>query len=196
MILIDDILISDDIIETQFVCDLNACKGACCVEGDGGAPLEKEEIEILQRDLDKILPYLTVEGKKVIEEQGVFTVEKEDEYTGYATPLINGGACAFVTFRKDGTAACGIEDAYNDEKMNFRKPVSCHLYPIRVKNYDKMVAVNYDEWDICKAACVLGKRLQMPLYKFVKDGLIRKFGQEFYDVLEQAAKAHLEEKAK
>ena len=191
MILIDDIIISDDVIETQFVCDLSACKGACCVEGDGGAPLEKEEIEILQRNLDKILPYLTPEGRKVIEKQGVFTMD-DGEYTDYATPLIKGGACAFVTYRKDGTAGCGIEDAYNDGKINFRKPVSCHLYPIRIKNHDTMTAVNYDEWEICNAACVLGKKLKIPLYKFVKDGLVRKFGQEFYDVLEQAAKEHSE----
>ena len=195
MIVIDDILISDEVVETQFVCDLDACKGACCVEGDGGAPLEEDEIKRIQDDLDKILPYLTPEGRQAIQKQGVFTVEKDDEYTGLATPLIKGGACAFVSYKADGTATCGIERAYLDGKTQFRKPISCHLYPIRIKNYDTLTAVNYDEWEICKAACVLGKKLKMPLYVFVKDALIRKFGVSFYEVLEQAAQEHLNNKS-
>lgn len=194
MILIDDILISDDVVETHFVCDLNACKGACCVEGDSGAPLEEDEIEILKENLDKILPYLTPEGVESIRQNGVYIVEEDDEYTGLATPLINGGACAYIHYLPDGTATCGIEKAYNDGKISFRKPISCHLYPIRIKNYDTVVGVNYDEWDICDPACSLGKKLQVPLYVFVKDALIRKFGTEFYEVLCQAAKEHQEEK--
>lgn len=193
MILIDDILISDDVVEKQFVCNLKACKGACCIEGDSGAPVEEEEIELLQNSLEQVLPYLTEAGRKAIAEQGVYIVEEDDEYTGLATPLINGGACAYIAYRPDGTVTCGIEEAYNEGKITFRKPISCHLYPIRIKNYDTVVGVNFDEWDICNDACSLGKELKVPVYRFVKDALIRKFGPEFYEVLEQAAKEHLEE---
>lgn len=193
MILIDDILISDDVVEKQFVCNLNACKGACCIEGDSGAPVENDEIELLQNSIEQVLPYLTEVGKKAIEEQGVYIVEEDDEYTGLATPLINGGACAYIAYRPDGTVTCGIEEAYNDGKITFRKPISCHLYPIRIKNYDTVIGVNFDEWDICDDACTLGKSLQVPVYRFVKDALVRKFGPEFYEVLEQAAREHEEE---
>lgn len=193
MILIDDILISDDVVEKQFVCNLNACKGACCIEGDSGAPVEEDEVELLEKSLDKVLPYLTDEGRKAIEEQGVYIIEEDDEYTGLATPLINGGACAYIAYRPDGTVTCAIEEAYNDGKIDFRKPISCHLYPIRIKNYDTVVGVNFDEWDICDDACSLGKSLKVPVYVFVKDALIRKFGPEFYEVLVQAAKEHEEE---
>lgn len=193
MILIDDILISDDVVEKQFVCNLNACKGACCIEGDSGAPVENDEIELLQNSIEQVLPYLTEAGKKAIEEQGVYIVEEDDEYTGLATPLINGGACAYIAYRPDGTVTCGIEEAYNDGKITFRKPISCHLYPIRIKNYDTVIGVNFDEWDICDDACTLGKSLQVPVYRFVKDALVRKFGPEFYEVLEQAAREHEEE---
>lgn len=193
MILIDDILISDDVVEKQFVCNLNACKGACCIEGDSGAPVENDEIELLQNSIEQVLPYLTEAGKKAIEEQGVYIVEEDDEYTGLATPLINGGACAYIAYRPDGTVTCGIEEAYNHGKITFRKPISCHLYPIRIKNYDTVIGVNFDEWDICDDACTLGKSLQVPVYRFVKDALVRKFGPEFYEVLEQAAREHEEE---
>ena len=193
MILIDDVLISDDVVEKQFVCNLSACKGACCIEGDSGAPVEEDEIAPLQQNIDKILPYLTEEGRNAIAAQGVYITEEDDEYTGLATPLINGGACAYIAYRPDGTVTCGIEEAYNDRKISFRKPISCHLYPIRIKNYDTVTAVNFDEWDICNDACTLGKQLKVPVYVFVKDALIRKFGEDFYEVLVQAAKEHEEE---
>ncbi len=192
MILIDDILISDEVITKQFVCDLQACKGACCVEGDGGAPVEPDEVEQMERALEAVWPYMTEEGRRAVKKMGV-AVPEEDEYTGLVTPLINGGACAFVAYKEDGTATCSFELAYHDGKTDFRKPVSCHLYPVRVKNYNTITAVNYDEWDICKAACVLGESLKVPLYIFVKDALIRKFGEEFYEVLTLAAKEHTEE---
>ncbi len=196
MILIDDILISDDVVEKQFVCNLKACKGACCIEGDSGAPVDEDEIEPLQKSLEFVLPYLTPAGRKSIEKQGVYIVEEDDEYTGLATPLIDGGACAYIAYREDGTATCGIELAYNDGKIDFRKPISCHLYPIRIKNYDTVIGVNYDEWDICNDACTLGKSLKVPVYVFLKEPLIRKFGPEFYEVLELAAKEHEEEQQK
>lgn len=189
MIAIEDILISDDVVERQFVCDLLKCKGACCVEGDGGAPLELEELEAIDKHFDVIAPYLQPSGLKAIEEQGRYLFEKDDEYTGYGTPLIgNTGACAYVTYSENGIATCGIEQAYNDGKTDFRKPVSCHLYPVRVKVYEEVTAVNYETWDICSDACKLGQTLSVPVYQFVKDGLVRRFGNEFYEALEQAVK--------
>ncbi len=188
MILIDDILISDDVIEKQFVCNIKKCKGICCVEGDSGAPVEKSETKILKKIYPKIKKYLIPEGVKAIEAQGTFVDEPDDEYTPYATPLIDGGACAYVNYEKDGTITCGIEKAWKDGVTDFRKPISCHLYPIRIKPMETVTAVNYDVWDICSDACTLGKKLKVPVYVFVKDALIRKFGEDFYAALDQAAK--------
>lgn len=193
MILIDDILISDEVLNKQFVCDLSACKGACCVEGDGGAPVEPEEIAEMEAALPHAMQYMTPEGIEVIKKVGV-AIEEEDEFTSIVTPLIDGKACAFVHYREDGTVTCAFEIAYNEGKTQFKKPISCHLYPIRVKEYNTVTAVNFDEWDICQAACTLGEKLQVPTYVFVKDALIRKFGEEFYEVLTQAAKDQLENK--
>lgn len=190
MILIDDVLISDDVIEKQFVCNIKKCKGICCVEGDSGAPVEKAETKILKKIYPKIKKYLIPEGIKAIEEQGTFVDEPDDEYTAYATPLIDGGACAYVNYEKDGTISCGIEKAWKDGITDFRKPISCHLYPIRLKPMETVTAVNYDVWDICSDACKLGKSLKVPVYVFLKDALIRKFGEEFYKALDGAAKIH------
>ena len=178
-------LISEDIIEKDFICNLSACKGACCIAGDAGAPLEKEEAEILKDIYPKVKPFLRKEGIKVIEAQGtsVTTVFGELE-----TPLINGEDCAYVIFDEKNTALCGIEEAYNQGEISWKKPVSCHLYPIRVKDYSEFSAVNYDKWDICDDACSLGKELQIPVYKFVKEALIRKFGDDWYAELEDVAK--------
>ncbi|HRG34819.1 MAG TPA: DUF3109 family protein [Chitinophagales bacterium] len=190
MILIDDKLISDDVVEKQFVCNIKKCKGICCVEGDSGAPVEKSETKILKKIYPKIKSYLLPEGIKAIEEQGTFVKEDDDEYTPYATPLIDGGACAYVNYEQDGTITCAIEKAWKDGLVDFQKPISCHLYPIRLKPMDTVTAVNYDVWDICSDACKLGKNLKVPVYVFLKDALIRKFGQEFYDTLEYAASQH------
>lgn len=190
MILIDDVLISDDVIEKQFVCNISKCKGICCVEGDSGAPVEKSETKILRKIYPKIKKYLLPEGIKSIEEQGTFVDEPDDEYSSYATPLIDGGACAYVNYESDGTVTCGIEKAWKDGVTDFRKPISCHLYPIRLKPMEEITAVNYDVWDICSDACTLGKKLKVPVYVFLKDALIRKFGEEFYDALDAAAKEH------
>lgn len=188
MILIDDVLISDDVIDVQFVCNINKCKGICCVEGDSGAPVEKEETKILQEIYPKIKKYLLPEGIDAIEKQGAFVDEPDDEYTAYATPLINGAACAYVNYEKDGIISCAIEKAWKDGVIDFRKPISCHLYPIRIKQMETVTAVNYDVWDICGDACSLGSKLKVPVYVFLKDALIRKFGDEFYTTLELAAK--------
>ncbi len=187
MILIDDVLISDDVVEKQFVCNIKKCKGICCVEGDSGAPVEKSETKILKKIYPKIKKYLTPEGIKAIEAQGTYVDEPDDEYTPYATPLIDGGACAYVNYQQDGTITCGIEKAWKEGVVDFQKPISCHLYPIRIKPMETVTAVNYDVWDICSDACKLGKSLKIPVYVFLKDALIRKFGEEFYETLDYAA---------
>ncbi len=193
MILIEDTIISDDVVEKQFLCNLNACKGACCWEGEFGAPLEIEEIDTLKEIYPIIKDTLTPEGRAVIEKEGVATYFYEPN--AYGTPLIDGKACAYLIYDELGIAKCSIEQAYKAGKIDFYKPISCHLYPIRVKKYEEFTAVNYDQWDICSAACKLGKEKELPVYKFVKEALIRKFGEEFYIQLEGAAQHHLANQA-
>ena len=165
-------IVSEDILAKDFVCNLSACKGACCVDGDAGAPLSKEETAILESIYPQIKPFLRPEGIAAIETQGSWTTGTEGELE---TPLIENRDCAYVIY--DGpTALCGIEQAYNQGVVSWKKPVSCHLYPIRVKDFTEFAAVNYDKWDICSDACELGKELQVPVYKFVKEALITKLG--------------------
>jgi hypothetical protein len=176
-------IVSEEILEKEFVCNLSACKGACCVDGDAGAPLDKSEVEKLKEIYPKIKPFLRKEGIKAIEEQGTSVIGEDGEDE---TTLIGGKDCAYVIFDKK-TALCGIEQAYNQGIVDWKKPVSCHLYPIRVKEYADFSAVNYHKWHICDDACSLGKELDVPVYKFLKEALIRKFGQEWYDELEKVA---------
>ena len=180
-------IVSEDIIEKEFVCNLSACKGICCVEGDAGAPLSQEETKILEDIYPTIKPFLRPEGIEAIEKQGTWIKSDFDELE---TPLVNDAECAYVTFDDKGTSLCGIEEAYNKGLVDWKKPVSCHLYPVRVKDYAEFVAVNYHKWDICDDACSLGKELQVPVYKFVKEALIRKFGENWYSALEK----HVEDK--
>ncbi|OUR94746.1 hypothetical protein A9Q87_03690 [Flavobacteriales bacterium 34_180_T64] len=177
-------IVSEDIIEKDFVCNLSACKGACCVDGDAGAPLEKNEALILDKIYPKVKPFLRKEGIAVIEKEGTFITTKDGELE---TPLINGADCAYVNFDDKGVALCAIEEAHNQGEIDWKKPVSCHLYPIRVKDYSEFSAVNYHKWQICDDACTLGKELQVPVYKFVKQALIRKFGEDWYMELETIA---------
>ncbi len=176
-------IISEEILEKEFVCNLSACKGACCVDGDAGAPLTREETQILVDLYPKVKPFLRPEGIQAIEEQGAFVIGTDGEFE---TTLIDGKDCAYVIF-DDQTALCGIEQAYNEGIVNWKKPVSCHLYPIRVKEYSDFAAVNYHKWHICSDACSLGKELQVPVYKFVKEALVRKFGEQWYEELEKVA---------
>jgi hypothetical protein len=183
MIIIQEVLISEEVIEEKFICNLSACKGACCWEGDFGAPLEKEEIEILEREYDNIAPYLDEAGKKAMEDEGLYAYYKEEK--DFGTPLLENGACTYLTYDEQGIAKCGIEKAYEAGATNFKKPISCHLYPIRIQrspktDYDLM---NYDRWDICSAACALGKKHQVPVFQFVKEALIRKYGVAFFEEL-------------
>lgn len=189
MIEIGKTLVSEELFKRKFVCDLNACKGACCVEGDSGAPLEKEEMQLLDTDYEKIKPFMRAEGIAAVEAQGKYVV---DPYDGDdVTPLVNNRECAYVSFNEQGIALCAIEQAHAAGKTQFKKPISCHLYPVRTKKYRSFEAVNYDEWDVCAPACACGAKLDVPVFKFTQNALIRKYGQEWYDELNEVYKAYI-----
>lgn len=179
---IDDKIVSTQVFDKKFVCDLNACKGACCIEGDAGAPLTQEEVSILSDNLETIKPYMREEGVKAVEASGVSYLDEEGEPV---TTLVNGGECAFVFFDENGITKCGVEAAYLDGKTDFKKPISCHLYPIRVKQFNEYKALNYDKWSICEPACACGDALDVPVFRFLKEPLIRAFGENFYQELEK-----------
>ena len=191
VIAIDNVLISDEVAQAQFVCDLHKCKGACCEDGDAGAPLEKEELQHLKDNFNVIKEYLTPEGIAAIKEQGKYIYDRE---FGWVTPTVNGKICAYGYRDKQGIIKCGIEQAYNDGKLNWKKPISCHLYPIRVSKSKTYTMVNYEpREDLCKAACALGKKLKLPVYQFLKEAIVRKFGTDFYNTLQQIATKHFDE---
>lgn len=183
MIAIGNTLVSEDLLEKKFVCNLEACKGACCVEGDSGAPLGEQEMKILDDIYEKVKPYIPADGIKAIEKQGRHIIDSDGEHV---TPLVEGRQCAYTYF-ENGKALCAIEKAYSEGKINFRKPVSCHLYPVRIEKTKVFDSVNYERWSICRPACKLGEQLKVPVYRFVKDALIRKYGKAWYEELEQAA---------
>lgn len=183
---VKDKVVSTQLFERKFVCDLNACKGACCVHGDSGAPITFGEIDILEEDLEQIKPYMRQEGIDAVDDTGVFYMDVENEPV---TTLVNGHECAFVFFDEKGITKCAIEQAYNTGKTTFKKPVSCHLYPIRVMNFHEKQALTYNEWDICAPACACGDKLDVPVYRFLKEPIVRAFGEEFYAELDIAAKA-------
>jgi hypothetical protein len=187
MIIVQDKLVSDDIVESYFACNLNACKGACCWEGDSGAPLEEAELAVLRSIQEKVRPFLSPAGIDALNKQGAYVWFEEAGEWG--TPLIDNGPCAYMTRDAAGIAHCGIEQAWKAGAVDFQKPISCHLYPIRVEKNEEVgfEALNYHQWDICSAACDRGDKEKIPLYKFVKNALIRKYGQDFYDELEGAA---------
>lgn len=187
MLVIQGVLISEEIITEYFACDLNACKGACCIEGDYGAPVIKSEMETIRNYTDIISGYLPEESREFLKNSDGF--EFYDEAETWGTSCHSDGACVFMTHDEHGIAMCGIEQAWADGKIPFQKPISCHLYPIRVtKNeHTGFEAWNYDRWDICAAACIRGMREQIPLYKFVKNAIIREKGEAFYEELDAAA---------
>jgi len=187
MIEIGKTLISEDVVKKEFVCNISKCNGICCVKGDMGAPVDVDEIETLNEIYDEVAPYLTGEGRQAIETQGTSIV---DDWNEISTPLVEaGGACAYVVYDENKTIKCGIEQAYLDGKISYRKPISCHLYPVRLSSILDLTAVNYDVWDICSDACTFGKELKVPVYKFLKEPLIRKFGEEWYSELEKTVEA-------
>ncbi len=183
MIEIGNTIVGLDVIEKKFVCDVPVCLGTCCVQGDSGAPLEEDEGQILEEILEKVKPYISGQGLDAIEKQGVHIIDGDGDLV---TPLINNKECAFTIF-ENGIAACSIEKAYFDKKVSYRKPISCQLYPIRLTEYSDFIAVNYHHWDVCGSARELGHKQGVPAYRFLKDPLIRKFGEEWYEQLVAAA---------
>ncbi len=194
MILIQEILISEEIVTEHFACHLTRCKGACCIEGDYGAPVETSELTIMKDILDKVKPYLPSASVSKIEKDGFYTYN--DETKGHETALMPDGACVFMGRDEIGITFCGIEKAYNDGNTEWKKPVSCHMYPVRAvhNKASGFKSLNYDQWDICSSACTNGDKQQIKIYEFVKDALIRKYGAEFYNELEAAAVHYNKEK--
>ena len=178
---IQDKLVSSELFSKEFVCNLSACKGACCVEGDTGAPLDEKEIAPIQKNLDKIKPFMTKEGIQAVEKDGVSYL---DDYDQPVTMLVKGKECAFVFRDEQGITKCAIEKAYREGVIPFNKPISCHLYPIRVQKRKAGDSLNYDRWSICKDACTLGKELKVPVYRFLKEPIVRAYGAGFFKELE------------
>ncbi|MDR0574685.1 MAG: DUF3109 family protein [Tannerella sp.] len=187
MIRIEDTIISLDLIERYFICDLKQCKGACCIEGDAGAPLEKEEFEMLRKILPVIWEDLSPEAQTVINKQGVGYIDTENDIV---TSIVKGKNCVFTYHDANGVCKCAIEKAYYEGRIKFMKPISCHLYPIRVVRYKNYQAVNYHRWKICRAAEILGEQKRLPVYLFLREPLIRKFGEEWYNALDACAKEY------
>ncbi len=179
MIQIQDTIVSEEILERKFVCNLNACKGACCVQGDAGAPLEQEELEELENVFESVKPYLSEKSIAALEED-LYTVDADGDYV---TQLVDGKECAFVFFDEQNITKCAIEQAYLDGKTAFKKPISCHLFPVRLSKIAAYTAVNYAYWDICDDACTLGEELGVKTYQFLKEPLIRRFGEEWFKEL-------------
>lgn len=191
MIQIDDTLVSLDVIERYFLCDLSRCKGACCVEGDSGAPLEAEEVAELEKVLPAVWDDLSPEAQAIIRKQGVSFTDADGDLV---TSIVNDKDCVFTCYDTDGTCRCAIEKAYREGRVDFYKPVSCHLYPVRITRYDTFQAVNCHKWDVCKAAECLGEKEKLRVYQFLKEPLIRKFGAEWYAALETCAREWLKQK--
>lgn len=187
MFQLGECLVSEEILEEAFLCDLSACKGACCVEGSAGAPLDDQETRTLHDIFPSVKKFLRPEGIRAIKEQGTYIKGSDGDWE---TPLVDGKECAYVVF-EHGIAQCGLEKAFKAGATTWRKPISCHLYPVRIREYTKITAVNYHQWHICDPACELGKNLSVPIYKFVREALIRKFGADWWSELETVAREHL-----
>ncbi len=190
MIILDKTLLSDELYSERFVCDLKACKGGCCVEGEAGAPLTEEETGILNKVLVKISPFMAPEGLAAIGQQGHWVVDRDGDLT---TPLVGGKQCAYAFFDGDGVARCAIEKAFEAGLTGFRKPISCHLYPIRITEYPHYEALNYHRWPICKHARIKGKELNVRVVHFAREALVRKYGQKWYGELEEYIRLGLHE---
>ncbi|MEM1270059.1 MAG: DUF3109 family protein [Bacteroidota bacterium] len=189
MIAIDNVLVSDEVIEEEFVCNLAACRGACCVQGDGGAPLTAEEARTVEAIYEHVEPYMNDAGRQAVGQKGLYTVQPDGTF---ATPMVGeAGPCAYVHMLPNGQAACGIEMAYRAGTIDFYKPISCHLYPIRISDAHGFEMLNYDRWDICSPACANGKKHGVRVFEFVRTALERKYGAVFYDRLKEAV-AYLE----
>lgn len=182
MIEVGNVLVHEDVVKENFVCNLNKCKGACCLEGDSGAPLNADELDILKEIYPKVKPYLTAKGIETIERDGVYVTDFEGDYT---TPCVDTNKeCAYVIW-ENGITKCGIEKAWEEGAVTWKKPISCHLYPIRITSYPEFDVLNYDRWHICSDACSFGNELKVHVHEFLKDPLIRKYGAEWYQELEE-----------
>jgi hypothetical protein len=190
MLQINDKVIGLSLLEEKFVCDPEICKGACCVQGDAGAPLLSGELPLLKEILPVLRPYLRPESAEAIDRQGTHVIDENDNEP--VTPLLNDKECVYAVF-ENGIARCAIEKAWADGKISFRKPVSCHLYPIRVREYENFTALNYDRWPVCKSAVSNGEKLDVPVYVFCRDSVIRRFGETFYKELGIAATSFVKE---
>lgn len=194
MIVIDNIYISNEIVEEQFVCNLSKCKGGCCIDGDAGAPLTKEEMNEVKEAYVHVEHLLTDEGKKAVEEQGYYTYDQE---FGWVTPTISNGMCAYGLVDEAGIVKCSFEQVYNEGKTKWKKPISCHLYPIKISKSENTENeyLNYEPRDpMCNPGCAFGKELKVPVYRFLKEALVRKYGEDFYEVLEQIANQYYQQK--
>lgn len=186
MLIVDDKLLSEDLFDAYFVCNLEKCKGACCIEGDNGAPLEFEETQILAKNLQTILPYLPESQQEIIKERNFFETDQDGDLVTTCKPS---GECVFSKKDANGNLSCMIEVANKEHDFGFQKPLSCHLYPIRVSTIGEYTVLNYHKWDICSPACSLGTELQVPVFRFLKNPLERAFGKDFYDQLEEIYKS-------
>lgn len=185
MIEVDHVLVSEELIKEEFVCNLNHCKGACCIEGDSGAPLNEDELEVLEKIYPIVKPYMTEKGIEAVEKWGTAVKDYDDDWT---TTCVDGNKeCAYVTW-ENGITKCAIEKAYLENKIDWKKPISCHLYPIRITAYPEFDVLHYDRWSICHGACSFGKELKVPVYKFLQGPLERKYGEEWYKKLEEITK--------
>ncbi len=188
MVEVENILVHEDVLNEQFVCNLDKCKGECCVAGDAGAPLERQEAAILEEIYPKIKHLLNEKGIAAIEEYGTSVIDVDGDLT---TTCVDGHKeCAYVLF-ENGITKCAIEKAYEQGLVDWKKPISCHLYPIRITAYPEFDLLNYDRWHICKDACTFGRELKVPVYKFLKEPLIRKYGAEWYRSLEESVRSGL-----
>jgi hypothetical protein len=181
MLQINNTIVSDDVITKKFVCDLKSCKGVCCIFGDSGAPIEKEEIESLKKEFQNIIPFMRHEGINAVEKNGFYYTDSEFDTV---TMLIEGKECAYTFMDEHNIAYCAIEKAFLQGKTSFRKPISCRLYPLRVKHLKELIAVNHNEWEICNPAVILGEKLGIYVYRFLKEALIEKFGKDWFDQLQ------------
>ncbi len=193
MLQIKDTLVSLDLVERFFCCDLSRCKGACCLEGDEGAPVTEDEDNEIKSVLDEIWDDLLPAARCQILESGTSYHDVEGELV---TQLVENRNCVFATLADDGTWICAFEKAYREKRIGFLKPVSCHLYPVRVKRYPSFTAVNYDRWKICAAAETLGRAKGLRAYKFLEEPLRRRFGDEWYDELELTCKEYIKQYCK
>ena len=184
MLLIKDTLVSLDLVERFFVCDLDICLGQCCIDGDAGAPLLQEEKEAIDANIDTILPLLNQAAQRIIKEEGTSYIDEEGDLV---TQIVEGRDCVFTTYAEGGKCLCALEKAYREGKLPQLKPSSCHLYPVRLKKYGDLTAVNPHRWKICKCAEIMGRTKKIRAYEFLREPLIRKFGREWYDELSRTA---------